>query len=223
MRVEGPVIEKLKEDYEFEVLGVDMLADELEEGGIKIHPELEGRLKTGRLESLAQDLESEGKFDVVVMWGSVRLNMNLLVEQMRYMRALGEVLNDGGVVLDEMGVPEVVWRENARYQRMKEEVGRAEIGVGDIEVNPEYRGFEGDNEVGARFFRLDVWSAMLQALGYRVNISSEDLARWARGEEVDGVLVRKVGDGNYRMVMRIERASDEKFHPLQQVLEESVV
>lgn len=223
MRVEGPVIEKLKEDYEFEVLGVDMLADELEEGGIKIHPELEGRLKTGRLESLAQDLESEGKFDVVVMWGSVRLNMNLLVEQMRYMRALGEVLNDGGVVLDEMGVPEVVWRENARYQRMKEEVGRAEIGVGDIEVNPEYRGFEGDNEVGARFFRLDVWLAMLQALGYRVNISSEDLARWARGEEVDGMLIRKVGDGNYRMVMRIERASDEKFHPLQQILEGSVV
>ncbi len=228
MRVEGPVVEELKkEGYEFEVLGVDMLADELKEKGVKIHPEFEGRLKTGRLESLAQDLESEDKFDVVVMWGTGNLNMNLLIEQMRYLREIVGLMKSDGSFVYQIIIPEFKIEENEYLKGIVKSwnEGVWEVGFGDRFVNPHY--VDGvsftDKDVGARFFPLWVWLSLWEKVfGLEVSLNWNNLREIVKGKEINRDDVKVWDDqvgGSLVMIGKKTEMLKETTSPLMQVLD----
>ncbi len=223
MRVEGPVVEKLKEEgYKLKVVGVDML--DLEGRGVKIHPEFEGRLVQGRLENLKENLDDEvgDGFDVVVMWGTANLNMTLLREQLRYFSKVAEVLREGGRLIYQIIIPEFDYLNNQHYGDMIKSFkdGVREIGFGDRWVNPHYvRGFANEGVVGARFFPLWVWQEVWRASGLDiVEFGWDYLRRLSQGEELNenGLLVWGDGRGG-SLVMVGEKIENRVFNPLTQL------
>lgn len=202
--VETKVIELLEKSHPDGILGHITGLDPVFQGKGTIWAEkFTGKVSIDFLHTALEDAltrlpDLEGSFDLIVLNGSPLNNMDLLVMQKEYFKALNRLLKPGGIVMIETGLAEPAREVNERWQAIEAYARLAPSKpLGTIGIKPIYRS-EGDRpeDPGAFLYLTTTFEAIEKMSGLKMLSprSIEELIH--AGDDPRGLIQKSINQPN---------------------------